>query len=163
MDQSPIAYEFISDKTYNFKGERTVWTKSARSGWDKRQATLQIMVHADGICRSKPLLIFRGKYDNHSTARRNESKRYHPGVIVEFNDEAWANEETTLRWIKKQYQQATAHPFKAVPRLLTIDSFSAHKTPRALEKLREINTTFPYSWRLYWLCSGARCCGQQAI
>ena len=140
MDQSPIAYEFISDKTYDLKGEKTVWTKSARSGWDKRQATLQIMVHADGICRSKPLLIFRGKYDNNSTARRAESKRYHSGVIVEFNDDAWANEATILRWIKKQYLPATAYPSKTVPRLLTMDSFTAQKTDKVLQKLREINT-----------------------
>ena len=140
MDQSPIAYEFISDKTYDLKGEKTVWTKSARGGWDKRQATLQIMVHADGICRSKPLLIFKGKYDNKSTARRAEAKRYHPGVVVEFNEEAWANEDTTLRWVKKQYLPATAYPSKAVPRLLTMDSFTAQKTARVLQKLREINT-----------------------
>ena len=42
MDQSPIAYEFLSAKSYSFKGEKTIWTKTSRSGWDKRQATLQI-------------------------------------------------------------------------------------------------------------------------
>jgi hypothetical protein len=32
IDQTPIAFEFLSGKTYNFKGSKTVWLKEARSG-----------------------------------------------------------------------------------------------------------------------------------
>ena len=69
MDQSPIAYEFLSAKTYSFNGEKTIWTKDSRSGWDKRQ----IMIHADSIRRSKPLFIFRA---NMTTIARQERPNY---------------------------------------------------------------------------------------
>ena len=49
MDQTPIAFEFLSGKTYDFKGLKTVWLKEAKSGWDQRQATLQLCVFANRI------------------------------------------------------------------------------------------------------------------
>jgi hypothetical protein len=58
MDQTPITFEFLLGKTCDFKGAKTVWIKEARSGWDRRQATLQLCVFADGKLRSRPLLIF---------------------------------------------------------------------------------------------------------
>jgi transposase-like protein len=65
MDQTPISFEFLDNKTYDTKGVRTVFVKQTGSGWDRRQATLQILVHADGIQRCKPLLIFHGKNKDH--------------------------------------------------------------------------------------------------
>ena len=32
IDQTPIAFKFLSGKTYDFKGSKTVWLKEARSG-----------------------------------------------------------------------------------------------------------------------------------
>ena len=49
MDQTPIAFEFLNSRTYNTKGIRTLFVKQTSSGWDRQQATLQILVHADGI------------------------------------------------------------------------------------------------------------------
>lgn len=40
MDQTPLPFDFLSGKTYNEKGAKTVWLKEFRSGWDKRQCTL---------------------------------------------------------------------------------------------------------------------------
>jgi hypothetical protein len=42
MDQTPLSFEFMDNRTYNQKGADTVWIKVAKSGWDKRQATLQV-------------------------------------------------------------------------------------------------------------------------
>jgi hypothetical protein len=60
MDQTPLAFDFISKKTYDYKGSKTVWQKVARSGWDTRQATLQVCIYVDGISRCDPLLVFHG-------------------------------------------------------------------------------------------------------
>jgi hypothetical protein len=40
IDQTPIAFEFLSGRTYDFKGALEVWIKEQRSGWDRRQATI---------------------------------------------------------------------------------------------------------------------------
>ena len=34
MNQMPIGFEFLSNRTYDFKGAKTVWLKEQRSGWD---------------------------------------------------------------------------------------------------------------------------------
>jgi hypothetical protein len=65
IDQTPISFEFLDNRTYDTTGIRTVFVKQTGSGWDRRQATLQILVHADGIQRCKPLLIFHGKNEDH--------------------------------------------------------------------------------------------------
>jgi len=49
MDQTPLAFDFLSTWTYDAKGSRTIWVKESRSGWDKRKATLQVCVYADGV------------------------------------------------------------------------------------------------------------------
>jgi hypothetical protein len=92
MDQTPIAFEFLSKKTYHTKGEKTVFYKQARSGWDRRQATLQIVVHADRKPRCKPLSIFHGQSDRKQHPKwpslKAEYKLYDKRVAVMFNPKA---------------------------------------------------------------------------
>jgi hypothetical protein len=87
MDQTPIAFEFLSGKTYDFKGLKTVRLKEARSGWDRRQATLQLCVFADGIQRSRLLLIFHGA-EGGDSRRQKEEKEHHRDVDTLFNPTA---------------------------------------------------------------------------
>ena len=87
MDQTPIAFEFLDGRTYDTTGVRTVFVKQTGSGWDRRQATLQILVHADGIQRCKPLLVFHGKNEDHrqkpkSGPLRREYRLYDSRVEV---------------------------------------------------------------------------------
>ena len=60
MDQTPLPFTFADGETYSDKGDRSVWVRGGASGWDKRQATVQLKVFADGVARVRPLLIFRG-------------------------------------------------------------------------------------------------------
>jgi hypothetical protein len=124
IDQTPIAFEFLAGCTYNYKGAKTVWVKEQRSGWDRRQATLQVCVFADGKRRCKPLLIFYSKPvgDSH---RRAEEKLYNEGICTAFNETAWADATNLKVWIKKQY--AVASPYlvsKQEPRLLSLNAFA---------------------------------------
>jgi len=82
LDETPIPFEYLEGKTYDIKGERTVWAKLFQNGWDKRQASLVLCIFADGIPRVPPMIIFRGKGDQLG----REREEYHPGVEVEFND-----------------------------------------------------------------------------
>ena len=40
MDETPLPFEITSNCTYNLTGAQTICIKTAKSGWDKRQATL---------------------------------------------------------------------------------------------------------------------------
>jgi hypothetical protein len=132
MDQTPISFEFLDRKTYASAGSKTVWVKTARSGWDKRQATLQIVLHADGELRCKPLLIFHGKGDRKGkptdSRLKKEYKRYDPRVVVAFNPKAYSNTDVMIEWIRSQYSHSSAYAFRKwepehEPRMLSLDVF----------------------------------------
>ena len=103
MDQTPLPFEYITGKTYAHKGDKTIWVKSKKSGWDKRQATLVPTVFADGVARGKPLILFRGTEDSLLQHRYygQERAQYDPSVIAWFNPKGYANTATRLRWINK--------------------------------------------------------------
>ena len=56
-----MLFEYLKGRTYAKNGSQTVRLKEGKSGYDKRQFTLQIAVFANGVLRCKPLLIFKGK------------------------------------------------------------------------------------------------------
>jgi hypothetical protein len=128
MDQSPLPFEYLKGRTYAKRGDKTIRIKEGKNGHDKRQCTLQIAVFADGVLRCKPLLIFKGKPGKGDSRRKAEYLKYHPGVVVIFNEKAWANTSNLLDWVKNQYSMASAYPLRDnEPRFLALDSFAPHK------------------------------------
>ena len=91
MDQTPLPWEYLEGRTYEFRGSKTVWVRSRKSGWGKRQATIQLTIFADGVARVKPLIIFRGAEESKSAVRKREAEHYDPRVVVKFNQKAYAN------------------------------------------------------------------------
>jgi hypothetical protein len=107
MDQTPISFEFVDNNTYDTKGVKTVFVKQTGLGWDRRQATLQILVLADGIQRCKPLLIFHGKNEDYrqkpkAGTLRREYQLYDPRVEVMFNLKAWSNTNKSLGYVQSK-------------------------------------------------------------
>jgi hypothetical protein len=102
IDQTPLAFDFLSSKTYNEKGALTVWLKESCSGWDKRQCTLQVCVSADRVPCCQPLLIFHRAVKGDSR-RKEEERKYILGVDVLWNPKAYANEDTMIHWVKHIY------------------------------------------------------------
>jgi hypothetical protein len=152
IDQTPLCFEFNNRRTYAKKGSQTVWVKEQRSGWNKRQATLELTVHADGFPHTPPLLMFKGKEINNSKARKEEMARYPKGIAVIFNPKAYANSENLKQWARQQYKWGSAYsPSDKEPRLLVLDAFAAHKKKKTdqetsgeesfVEELKKLNTT----------------------
>jgi hypothetical protein len=145
MDQTPLPFEFLDGRTYDFKGRKTVWVKSARSGWEKRQATLMVYISADGIARCKPLIIFHGSEGKKTKPIRDEMLKYDQGVKVVWNKEAWANEKVMIQWLRDQWAYATDKPSLTVDRkrhrLLTLDVFTGQKTDEVKKVFKELNCT----------------------
>ena len=80
-----MPFEIGTDTTYNETGCRTVWVKSLGSGFDKRQATVQLTVHADGLPHTRPMIVFRGKG---LRITKKEQKRWDKRVVVKFQENA---------------------------------------------------------------------------
>ena len=49
LNKTPIPFKYLDSYTYNFYGAKTVSSKSDRSRWNKRQATLILYIFADSI------------------------------------------------------------------------------------------------------------------
>lgn len=103
MDQTPLEFDFPSRSTYTLQGSNDITIRQTRSGWEKRMATLQVTVFADGIARIKPCLIFHGS-ETESSRRKKEKIQYDPRVYVLFNDAAYCNERTQLDYAKVSFQ-----------------------------------------------------------
>lgn len=138
LDETPIPFEFNSGYTYDTKGSKSVQTKSDRSGWDKRQATLIVYIWADGIQRIKPKLIFHGVNGPTNRIYNQEKHLYSPEVTVEYNPTAYNNEELFLKWLEEEYTPVTTEIGEV---LLVMDVAAFHKTPAIKAKIRELKTT----------------------
>ena len=133
LDKTPIPFEYLEGKTYHTAGEKTIWVKESRSGWDKRQASLVLCVFADGVPRVPPMIIFRG------TGQRlgAERAKYHDGVLVEFNPTAYMNDQLFERYI----QEHLIPVLGGHPTLFALDLMGSHKTPAILDLLHSNNIT----------------------
>ena len=135
MNQTPLPFEFLWGRTYEVKGKKTVWVRSLRSSWIKRQATLMITACADGVLRIKPLIIFRGEDSSHWYDK--ERACYDPRVWVIFNNKAESNEQVTLDWIYQDLLPAiTSNGSYSDPQLLALDVFTRQKTATVVQTFR---------------------------
>jgi hypothetical protein len=64
---------------------------------DKRQATLQLCICAEGEQNVKPSIVFRGK----GRVDKLEKEQYDKGVDVYFQPCAWMNEEVNMKWVRE--------------------------------------------------------------
>ena len=144
MDQTPIPFDFLQSRTYAPKGSKTVWIKTDRNAWTKRQATLMLTVCADGIMRCLPILIFHGKYGHETATRQAERRQYHPGVRVLFNLTVYSSEAITLDWIRTDICSMTLPYDRLEPeRLVTLDIFGGQTTQAVKDLMNELHVYIP--------------------
>jgi len=109
-----------------------VWVRTRRLGWNKRQATIQLTIFADGIDCVMPLIIFCSTENNTSAPRRREEKLFDSRVVVKFNPKGYANSAIMLFWLE----------FMLLPvlgsgaTLLVMDLFKFHSTQEIKDWLR---------------------------
>ena len=58
IDQVPLAFVVDREKTYDVTGNKQVWVSQPSSGLDKRQATLQLCILAEGDQDVRPAIVF---------------------------------------------------------------------------------------------------------
>ena len=133
MDETPIPFEYLDGYSYDFKGAKTITTKTIRSGWGKRQATLILYIFADGIKRLPPKLIFHGSEDS-SLINNRESAQYDQRVTWEYNKKAYNNEKLMMKWLEEEITQFVSN---RQPLLMVLDQASFHRTPKVLQWFRD--------------------------
>ena len=95
VDQVPLPFVVEQDQRYEFEGNKQVWISQPGSGLDKRQATLQLCLKAEGEQTVKPAINFRRKGNVLSA-----EEKYDADVHVYFLSNAWMDAEVNLKWTK---------------------------------------------------------------
>ena len=104
IDQVPLPFVVNQDKTYEVEGSKHVWVSQPSSGLDKRQATLQLCIRAEGEQNVKPAIVFRGK----GNVFQQEKAQYVKDVDVYFQANAWMDGEVNIQWVSKTLQPGVA-------------------------------------------------------
>jgi hypothetical protein len=87
--------------------------------------------------------MFRGREGTGDIWRQREMARYPKGIVVIFNDKAYANGQNLKQWARQQYKWGSAFsPSENEPRLLTLDAFGAHKKKKPTEAEKRANDDF---------------------
>lgn len=96
IDQSPHPSDLIINK---WKTNESLMLKRS-SGLDCRQATIQCCIFSNGVTckRIKLLVIFRG---TDQLIPLSEKVKYDSRVVVQFQQNAWCDEQVMLFWINK--------------------------------------------------------------
>jgi hypothetical protein len=134
VDETPIPYTNDSQSTWEILGSKTISVKTARSGWEKRQATAILYIFGDGECRLNPTIIFKGSTGDKSRIFKDEGHLYAPGITVIYNEHAYNNEDLFSEWIKKDLSTVKS-PFRDF--LLVMDAASFHLTEVVKEEIKK--------------------------
>jgi hypothetical protein len=140
VDQVPLPFAATSTRTIEFLGTQRVWIKQPGSGLDKRQATLQLMIRAEGK-QPKPVLIFRGQkhynegQEHWEKKRAEETELYDPDVEVLWQAKSWADTDTCVEWAKGAFKDFVKDEIEG-PHLLVVDNLSAQTKDVFVEAIK---------------------------
>ncbi len=125
VDRTPLGFDFIGSKC-EMNGGMPVWIKNHGI---RRQCTVQLAVHADGVLRFKPLVVFEGLGTR--IEKTSELKEWDSRVDVTFQPKALVDEGVMIEWIKRHYSGQIAS------QMLVLDVYKAPKTDRVLQLLKD--------------------------
>ena len=101
IDETPIYFEMITDKTYNKKGAKVVSIET--KGNEKKLITCVLACSASGK-KLTPSLIFKGgKEGNLEFKYKNLDCVKNGKIAVYFQSNAWCDEGIFKKWIKDVY------------------------------------------------------------
>jgi hypothetical protein len=142
MDQIPIAFDVGSKRTNNGMGSVCFIRRVLGSGLDKRQATLQLCIRADGEQVVRLAIIFRGQGNvlDEEEMKLYQSLRHL--ITVYFQHNAWADVFVMLEWLK-QFHCDTAGVGEEV--LLGMDNHGAQQTCKFRQAAKAGKTCLAYT------------------
>jgi hypothetical protein len=99
MDQIPLPFSLDCNRSLGRKGVACRIFQPG-GGLDKRQATLQLCIRAEGEQIAKPALIFRGKGLRITEVERMFYASIADDVRIHFQPKAWADTEVCMDWLE---------------------------------------------------------------
>ena len=145
MDQVPLEFGGMFNKTYAKKGSKRVRIRGTRYNLEKRQATLQLCFGAETqdvnpglIFRLTPFTDKRGKVHSKKPLTKpiqkefDKLKRKYPNVNLYAQKKAWADTNVSLDWLDDFRKEASKEE-----KLLGMDNLGAQCDPKFKAFARE--------------------------
>lgn len=127
MDETPMNFDMIGNKTVHQKGEKTILIKT---GQEKSSFTVVLAYTADGN-KLKPMIIFKRK--------TMPKLKFPAGCFVHVREKGWMDEEGVKLWLDNVWSRRPGGLLQKRS-LLVWDIFRAHLTPTTKERLARIKT-----------------------
>ena len=144
MDETACWFDMLEEMTVALTGSRAVVLKT--TGHEKSHYTVILTARADGK-KLKPFIVFKGK----GTHLIKELPRI-PGVIVQFSDSGWKNNQLT-----KDYLRQVVGQISFTKRLMIWDAYKCHVSEETRKELDHLKmhgavipggcTKFMYRWQ----------------
>jgi len=101
IDETPIYFEMMSDKTVNKKGAKVI---SVETKGNERKLISCVLACSAGGKKLMPALIFKGGRDGNLESRyKNLEVVKNKKIVIYFQNNAWCDEYIFKRWVKDVY------------------------------------------------------------
>lgn len=128
MDETPVFFDMLSNRTVEVKGTKTVMVKS--TGHEKTKFTVVLSCMADGT-KLKPMVIFK---------RKTMPKiKFPAGVFVHVHQNGWMDQAGVKLWIDNVWNKRNGG-LRKEHSLLVWDMFRSHLTNETKKHLKRSNT-----------------------
>ena len=128
MDETPLNFDMLGNKTVDVKGVKTVHIKS--TGHEKTRFAVALACMADGT-KLKPMVIFKRKTKPKIT--------FPPGIFVHFHAKGWMDEDGVKLWIDNIWNRRPGS-MRNEHNLLVWDMFRSHITAKSKTRLARSST-----------------------
>ncbi|GFX28446.1 pogo transposable element with KRAB domain [Trichonephila clavipes] len=127
MDETPVTFDMIGNKTIDMKGTKTIHIKT---GHEKSHFTVVLSCLAEST-KLKPIVILKRK-----TVPKSDFPK---GVFIYVHEKGWTDENGVKLWIKNIWQRRPGALWNPQS-LLVWDMFRSHLTENTKKLLTECNT-----------------------
>lgn len=135
MDQIPLPFALDCKRSLNAKGDPVFILMPRGSGLDKRQATIQLTIRAEGPQIVRCAIIFRGYGKRISAEERQLYADLSGLLVVYFQPKAWADEAVMLPWLTQFAVDAGHLPHEI---MLGMDNHGAQQTAAFKARAKEL-------------------------
>lgn len=143
MDETPMNFDMISNRTVEAKGSKTILVKT--TGHEKTHFTVVLSCMADGT-KLKPMIIFKRK--------TMPKVKFPAGVYVHMHENGWMDEGGVKLWLEHIWSRRPGG-LRKERSLLVWDMFRPHLNKLVKKCLKKHNRYCSNTWWINIYCSAS--------
>jgi len=143
MDQIPLPFVLDNKRTMSEQGQPVFLRVPKGSGLDKRQASIQVCLRAEGEQVVRVALIFRGTGQRIQPQELHFYRQLRHMLVVYFQPKAWADGQIMMKWAE-QFEADTAGCVNG-EKVLILDRHGAQMLPEFKAMMAMNDTVLAYT------------------